>query len=95
MDEKDRELKRAWKSEQREAGRKRFPLSDELLKELFAHVSTAVERSGCDHSLKATEEWIASNRVDRDAVMKWLAENGGYCDCEVDANAAEHWEQNR
>jgi hypothetical protein len=25
----------------------------------------------------------------------WLTDNGGYCDCEVEGNAADHWEQNR
>jgi hypothetical protein len=95
MDNGDRDRKRAWKFEQGEAARKAFPLADELLAQLFAHVSEAVERSGCNHSLKATEEWIASRNVDRDAVTNWLAENGGYCDCEVNANAADHWERNR
>jgi hypothetical protein len=33
--------------------------------------------------------------VDRASLLAWLAENGGYCDCEVAGNAADHWEQNR
>jgi len=27
--------------------------------------------------------------------VEWLREHGGHCDCEVIANAAEHWEENR
>jgi hypothetical protein len=95
MDGRDRDRKRAWKSSQRGDARAAFPLSDELLKDLFAHVSAAVEQSGCNHSPRATEEWIASKKVDRDAVTSWLADNGGHCDCEVEANAADHWEGHR
>lgn len=93
MNEADRSRKRAWQVEQRGSAREAFPLSAELLTALFAHVSAAVERSGCQHSLAATEEWIAQARVDHDAVVKWLGANGGYCDCEVVANAADHFEQ--
>ena len=95
MDEADRNRKREWKSSERETARAAFPLSADLLEDLFAHVSAAVEKSGCDHSLRATEVWLATKKVDADVVKKWLAENGGYCDCEVEANAADHWEQNR
>ena len=95
MDEADRDRKRAWKSSERQTARAAFPLSDDLLEDLFAHVSAAVEQSGCDHTLRATEAWLASKKVDHDVVKNWLAENGGYCDCEVEANAADHWEQNR
>lgn len=95
MNDENRNRKRAWKEEQRARARKAFPLADELLEALFAHVSDAVERSGCNHSRAATEDWISRQGVDRDAVVAWLEENHGYCDCEVVANAADHFEQNR
>lgn len=31
----------------------------------------------------------------RSHTIAWLKANGGYCDCEVVTNAADHWEQNR
>jgi hypothetical protein len=95
MDKADRDRKRAWKSSEREAARAAFPLADDALEDLFAHVSAAVDRSGCDHTLRATEAWLAKQKVDAELVKRWLAENGGYCDCEVDANAADQWQQNR
>jgi hypothetical protein len=95
MEDADRARKRAWKLEQRESARNAFPLPPELVEALFAHVSARVSRSGCGHSLTATEEWIADKGVDRDVVVSWLEENGGYCDCEVVGNAADHFEQNR
>ena len=95
MDARDRDRKEAWKAAERSTAKQAFPLPDELLEKLFAHVSEAVDRDGCDHSLRATQNWLAGRDVDRPSVIAWLEENGGYCDCEVVANAADHWEQNR
>lgn len=79
---------------ERESARARFPLDSDLLRDLFAHVEHAVDEAGCDHTLRWTEQWIVERSVDRDPLVEWLPENGGYCDCEVVANAADHWEQN-
>jgi len=95
MNDAERGRKRVWKVEQRASARQAFPLLADLLTALFAHVTAAVDRSGCQHSLAATEEWIAQAGVDHDSVVEWLEDNGGYCDCEVVANAADHFEQNR
>ena len=95
MDQQDKERKRAWKVQQRDLSRAAFPLSNELLGGLFASVADQVELHGCDHSLRFTEEWIARNTQSRDPLIAWLEENGGYCDCEVVANALDHWEQNK
>lgn len=95
MNSADRERKKAWKSREREAAKNAFPLPSESLQSLFAHVRRAVDDDGCDHTLKATEAWIAQHAVAREPVIEWLKENGGYCDCEVVANAADHWQQNR
>jgi hypothetical protein len=95
MDKDARNLKRTCKNDARSAARAEFPLDDDLLADLLDYVSEAVEQSGCAHSLKATEEWLAERQLGREAVINWLEKHGGYCDCEVVANAAEHWEQNR
>ena len=95
MDQADRDRKRAWKAQMRDASRAAFPVPDELLKSLFASVEDDVETIGCDHSMRFTEEWIAQGKQSREPLIAWLKENGGYCDCEVVANARDHWEQNR
>lgn len=95
MDAQDRNRKKAWKTQERNAAKDAFPLPDGILGELFAHVSAAVDHDGCDHTLKATEAWLGGRLVDRLGLLAWLEKNGGYCDCEVVANAADHWEQNR
>jgi len=95
MDEHQKSLKAAWKARTRTQARQAFPLEDSLMKELFVAVAAAVENSGCDHSLAATERWLDSHKLPRHETIAWLEANGGYCDCEVVANAADHWGQNR
>lgn len=69
-------------------------MSDSLLQSLFRAVEARVEGEGCDHTLRATEQWIAEHQQP-ETVLGWLKKHGGFCDCEVLANAADHWEQNR
>lgn len=95
MDPADREKKKAWRTRERLAAKDAFPLPDESLHSLFRFVAAAVERDGCDHTLKATDAWITEHAVGRDPVIAWLKEAGGLCDCEVVANAEDHWQQNR
>jgi hypothetical protein len=95
MDASDRKRKRKWKAQERAAARAAFPLSDDLLQSLFAAVATSVAEQGCDHTRRFTERWLAEYPNERERVIAWLEENGGYCDCEVDANAADQWEQHR
>ncbi len=95
MDSADRDRKRQWKARQREAARGAFPVSDALLQTLFKSVEELVNENGCDHSLRFTEQWIAKNQQPREPLIRWLDENGGFCDCEVVANAYDHWEQNK
>ncbi len=95
MDEEKRRLKKAWAAEQKRNARLAFPLPDSQLESLFEFVDNAVEENGCDHTCTATRAWLKDAKVDPDPVLSWLAEHGGYCDCEVVANAGEHWEENR
>lgn len=95
MDPADRERKRAWKAQERVRSRSAFPLSNEHLESLFSSVDERLHLHGCDHSLRLTEQWIAENEQPSEPLIAWLKENGGYCDCEVVANAQDHWQQNR
>jgi len=95
MDATDRDRKKRWKQQQRKLSQQCFPISDFLLDSMFEVVGAKVEEGGCDHTLRFTESWIAENQQPTDKVLSWLREHGGDCDCEVLANAADHWEQNR
>ena len=95
MDASDRERKRHWKAQQRTAAQAAFPLTDELMESFFQALAGAVGEHGCDHTRRFTDQWLLGHPESRERVLAWLEENGGFCDCEVDANAADHWEQNR
>ena len=91
----DQDRKKAWKAQQKEVARSAFPASDELLQSPFASVDALVAEQRCDHSLRFTKQWITANRQPEERIVAWLEEHGGHCDCEVVANASDHWEQNR
>jgi Protein of unknown function (DUF2695) len=54
-----------------------------------------LEKKGCDHTYRFTNKWISENKQKSSPVFEWLEENGGFCDCEIAANAQDHWEQNK
>jgi hypothetical protein len=95
MDAADRDRKKAWKEREREAARSAFPLSNNFLELMFKAVEEQVEEGGCDHSLRLTMQWLAKQEQSPDRVVAWLKMHGGFCDCEVAANAYDHWMQNK
>ncbi|MBL8507950.1 DUF2695 domain-containing protein [Chitinimonas sp. JJ19] len=95
MDAVDRDRKKAWKLQQRKLAQQAFPIADSLLESMFEAVDAKVEAVGCNHTLRFTESWIAENRQPAESILDWLNEHGGFCDCEVLTNTADHWEQNR
>ena len=84
-----------WTLQQRRLAQDAFPISDALLESLFEAVEAQVENSGCDHTLQFTRSWIVERKQPEAEILVWLREHGGCCDCEVLANSADHWEQNR
>jgi hypothetical protein len=80
-----------WKAQQRAASRAKLPLSDGQMKAMFDMLDVEFPRQGCDHTLRLTRAWLHSNGLPVEAVVDWLHENGGFCDCEALANAEEAW----
>ena len=95
MDASDRDRKKTWKVQQQKLARAAFPISESLLESLFKAVEAQVKDLGCDHTLRFTTSWIEQHEQPEVEILRWLREQGGSCDCEVLANAADHWEQNR
>ncbi|HEY3496764.1 MAG TPA: DUF2695 domain-containing protein [Polyangiaceae bacterium] len=95
MDKESRSLKKRWKERQLAAARRRFPLPEEHLDELFAGVAAALESAECDDTLKHTRAWLAANYLPAEPIVEWLEDHGGYCDCEVLMNSAVHFEELR
>jgi len=68
----------------------RMPISRSQLAEMFEHLDHALV-DGCDHTNRFTLAFLRSNGLAEATVVPWLAEYGGFCDCEVLANVEEHW----
>ena len=95
MKPEDRDRKKTWKEQKRQKSQIAFPLPNELLESLFVSVEAHVAKEGCDHTHRFTDRWLTENKYPRTPILEWLEEHGGFCDCEVTANAQDHWEQNR
>lgn len=68
------------------------PISLLDLGDLFDCLDVYVGDSGCDDTLVCTRQFLKDRGLDASAILPWLAEGGGYCDCEVLANVEEAWE---
>lgn len=52
-----------------------------------------MEESGCDDTNILTATFLKNKKIENiEMVLDWLAENGGYCDCEILANVEEKFE---
>lgn len=70
-----------------------LPMERALFAELFDILDERLSGHGCDHGTTFTKEWLDGNHPENaGVVLDWLADNGGYCDCEVSANAGELFE---
>ena len=69
---------------------RQMPISKENLKELFDFLDRP-NPSACDHTLKETIEFLNKRGLDKNLIIPWLNEHGGYCDCEVIYNVDEKW----
>jgi hypothetical protein len=93
-DEKSRrkQLLKELKQKEKEAFISKLPAEIHLFTELFDYLDERLEEEGCDHTLQLTEDFLVDKNIDKDAVIKWLNDNGGYCDCEVLNNVEENFE---
>jgi hypothetical protein len=64
-----------------------MPLSPEQLHRLLDYVDANLQ--ACNHTTKLTAIFLNVEQLEKDTVLSWLGEHGGYCDCEVLANLAE------
>jgi hypothetical protein len=61
-----------------------MPITLEKLHQLLDYLDANLK--SCDHTTKLTAVFLQVEYLDRNKVLSWLAEHGGYCDCEVLAN---------
>lgn len=84
-DEKARrkELLHSLRDEERRKQRESFPAPMLLLKGLFDFLDLRLSENGCDDTLTFTREYIRQSAMNEDETIRGLAQQGGFCDCEV------------
>jgi hypothetical protein len=68
-------------------------MNRELFKKLFEYLNIELGDRNCDHTNSITQVFLQENGIiDTENILTWLANNGGYCDCEILANVEEQFE---
>jgi hypothetical protein len=70
-----------------------LPMSLDKFKKLFDYLDKELSGKECDHTNNLTKEYlnkIGQNNVE--AILEWLSNNNGYCDCEILENIEELFE---
>lgn len=83
--EEKKKLKAQFMQREQDKLRTSIPIGIDELKALFIYLSRD-SAPACDHTLKDTNKFLASENLDSSVVVPWLNEHGGFCDCEVIAN---------
>lgn len=83
-----RDLKRMVSLRQHEAEWSALSLGPDELGALREHLAEVLDVQPCDHGTRHTREWLESRKIAKPArVLKALRNRGGFCDCEILANA--------
>lgn len=68
-----------------------IPISLLDLGDLFDFLDVHLTEAGCDHTLDGTRGFLEKRGLSAGKIIPWLADNNGYCDCEVLANVEDPW----
>lgn len=92
--ERRKQIARELKLKARQEFENGLPTTLENFKALFDYLDKQLSEKDCDHSLKLSISFLNLIKPDHTAIIKWLEENGGYCDCEVLANVEGKFDDN-
>jgi len=96
--ERRKALVRAQQEQEREKveaeADKRLPFPRNSLLPLFKYIDEGWDEYGCDHTPRRAIGYLNKIGLPDDqqgAVLAWLRDQGGACDCEILANVVERW----
>ena len=70
-----------------------LPMSRDNFKNLFDHLDKYLTNKDCDDTNSLTKTFLVQFHIQKvDEVLEWLADHGGYCDCEILANVEDQFE---
>lgn len=81
-----------YKRRQKESFLSSLPMPADQFRELFDDLDEKLSEQGCQDDLRLTTAFLEAQDCDAEAVLEWLAENGGGCDCEVLGNIEEKFD---
>jgi hypothetical protein len=91
--QKRKELLNAMAKKGKDDFEKNLPMKREIFSGLFDFLDQKLSENDCDHTNKLTKEYLEKvGQKDIDTILNWLANNGGYCDCEILENVEELFE---
>lgn len=81
------------KNEARQDFETRLPMNKESFRRLFDYLDTELTDKACDNTNNLTKTFLVQSNIQNvDKVLEWLAEQSGYCDCEILANVEEQFD---
>lgn len=86
-----KQLLQGFKNQEQEAKIAQMPISKTDLRDLFNHLDSSLQEEDCDDSLMLTEAFLDERHLPVDQTKAWLAQYGGYCDCEVLASVEDEF----
>jgi hypothetical protein len=70
-----------------------LPVEENIFPKLFDFLDAELGKKGCNHSTILTKTFLEKNELSNSTdVIEWLADNGGFCDCEILANVEDLFE---
>ena len=70
-----------------------LPAGQETISAMLDFIEDELYGTDCNHSLQHAMRFMMEQRLDFPKITSWLAENGGYCDCEVMKQIAPKWRE--
>lgn len=73
--------------------RKTLPIDEKIFPHLFDFLNVQLGENGCDHTTELTTLFLDTYGIkNTSAVIDWMANNGGFCDCEILANVEDQFQ---
>jgi hypothetical protein len=70
-----------------------LPMSRIKFEELFNYLDEELQEQECDNKPTLARTFLENQNITNvEAVLQWLSDKGGYCDCEILANVEEQFE---
>ena len=85
-------LKKAYKERELKAVKESLPMKAVDFFPLFDFLDNELSEKGCQHDFSLLESYCKQKGIDFSVLAEWFKEQGGFCDCEIIANAEEQFE---